>query len=226
MTPTSALFAAPMKGGSIAPAGRPTARPATAAPRPSTQPQAKGSASTASKSSPAASAAAPAAKAAKPSAPTPQSTPSAAKVTSSKSAAPRATMNQPLEAKPASSPLGGATGFFDEIGDPLDVKTTLGRNAIPASKQKTKSRPHKITCPMCETVGYIPQSAAGKEVRCANPKCMVPVFVAPRIEKKAAEAATPAKSGMSPIVLGLLVVLLLLGDSAAGISSTSRQGRK
>ncbi|HEX4072648.1 MAG TPA: hypothetical protein VHX68_15815, partial [Planctomycetaceae bacterium] len=64
---------------------------------------------------------------------------------------------------------------------------------------------------MCETVGFIPQSAAGKEVRCANPKCMVPVFVAPRIEKKAVEVASPAKSGMSPIVLGLLVVLLLLG---------------
>ena len=40
---------------------------------------------------------------------------------------------------------------------------------------------------------------------------MVPVFVAPRIEKKAVEAPTPTKSGMSPIVLGLLVVLLLLG---------------
>ncbi len=64
---------------------------------------------------------------------------------------------------------------------------------------------------MCETVGYIPQAAAGKEVRCANPKCMVPVFVAPRIEKKAVEAPTPTKSGMPLILLGSLVVLLLGG---------------
>ncbi len=40
---------------------------------------------------------------------------------------------------------------------------------------------------------------------------MVPVFIAPRIEKKAVEVPPPAKSGVSPIVLGLLVVLLLGG---------------
>ncbi|HEV8001753.1 MAG TPA: hypothetical protein VGP63_17845, partial [Planctomycetaceae bacterium] len=158
---------APMKGGSAAPAGRPVARPATAAPRPATRPETKGPSSAGLKPSLPAGAAAPPAKSAKAGAAMSQaapSGPSAAKVAPGKSVAARATTNPSLDAKPAPSPPGGATGLFDEGGDPLDVKTTLGRNAIPASKQKTKSRPHKITCPMCETVGYIPQSAAGKEV--------------------------------------------------------------
>jgi len=46
---------------------------------------------------------------------------------------------------------------------------------------------------MCDTVGYIPRSAAGKEIRCANRECMVPVFIARRPEKKQEEEAAPAK---------------------------------
>lgn len=32
---------------------------------------------------------------------------------------------------------------------------------------------------MCETPGFIPRSAVGKQVRCANRECLVPVFTAP-----------------------------------------------
>jgi hypothetical protein len=201
---------APMKGGSAA-------RPATAAPRPSSRPEPKEPAASGPKPSSAPAAAAAAAKPTKAGAATAPAGPvakSAQKAASSKSVADSAVLKKTLEARPASLPPGGSPGLFDDGGDPLDVKSTAGRNAIPASRQRTKSKPYKVTCPMCETVGYLPQSAAGKEVRCANPKCLVPVFTAPRIERKTAEAPPPAKSGMPVILLGLLFLLILGGAGA------------
>ena len=50
---------------------------------------------------------------------------------------------------------------------------------------------------MCETVGYVPRSSVGKEVRCANRDCMVPVFVAPKPEKKKDEEEAPPKEAHS-----------------------------
>ena len=136
-------------------------------------------------------------------------------------------MNQPLEAKPASfAARADATGLFDEGGDPLDVKTTAGRNAIPASQAKDQIEAAQNYLSDVRNGGLHSQSAAGKEVRCANPKCMVPVFVAPRIEKKAVEAPTPAKSGMSAARAWLARrASCYWAAPAAGMSSTSRQGR-
>jgi hypothetical protein len=67
---------------------------------------------------------------------------------------------------------------------------------------------------MCETVGYIPTAAAGKEVRCANPKCLVPVFVAPRIQKKAKEEA-PSKKG-APVATIAAVALFIVVAGLVG----------
>jgi hypothetical protein len=117
-----------------------------------------------------------------------------------------------LDLDSPSSPGAPAAPPVDDGGDPLEVKSTAGRDAIPASRQRTKSRPQKVTCPMCETVGYIPANAAGKEVRCANPKCLVPVFVAPRPQKKVEEAKS-SKSGSQTV---LLLVSGLLFAAAVG----------
>jgi hypothetical protein len=60
---------------------------------------------------------------------------------------------------------------------------------------------------MCETVGYVPRSAAGKDIRCANRECMVPVFTAPRPEKKVEEEkASPKKLTAKNLMMGLTMV--------------------
>jgi hypothetical protein len=62
---------------------------------------------------------------------------------------------------------------------------------------------------MCDTVGYVPRSSAGKEIRCANRDCMVPVFVAPRPEKKQ-EDEKPAKKPLTPAKIMMVVACLVM----------------
>ena len=71
--------------------------------------------------------------------------------------------------------------------DPFELERTS------ASKKKVvhlrtlpePGRRHEVTCPMCETVGYTARKAAGMDVRCANPDCQLPLFVAPRLSENA-----------------------------------------
>lgn len=37
---------------------------------------------------------------------------------------------------------------------------------------------HRVLCPMCDSQGFIPKGAIGRQVKCANKECMVPVFTA------------------------------------------------
>lgn len=60
---------------------------------------------------------------------------------------------------------------------------------------------------MCETEGYVPETAAGKEVRCANPKCLVPTFVAPEPEPE--PIAPPPKKKGNPVLLGVVTTLVV-----------------
>lgn len=53
-------------------------------------------------------------------------------------------------------------------------------NAIPVSPKKTKTHVVELKCPMCDTVGFVPEKSGGKDVKCCNPKCSVPVFMAPK----------------------------------------------
>jgi len=70
---------------------------------------------------------------------------------------------------------------------------------------------------MCDTVGYVPQSAMGREVRCANEACLVPIFIAKKIEQKAPEkTAEPAKKKRGPSFVTVLAVILLLGGGVVG----------
>ena len=67
---------------------------------------------------------------------------------------------------------------------------------------------------MCETVGYIPANAAGKEVRCANPKCLVPVFVAPRVQKKTEDVKSSKSKSQTIGVIGIVVLFFFLAAGA------------
>lgn len=66
--------------------------------------------------------------------------------------------------------------------NPFGEEVDAGPKAIQASPKKMKGRTHQVVCPMCETEGFVPKKAAGKNVKCANKECMVPVFTAPALE--------------------------------------------
>jgi len=65
---------------------------------------------------------------------------------------------------------------------------------------------------MCETEGFVPPTAAGKEVRCANPKCLVPTFVAPEPEPE--PVAPPPKKKGNPVLLGLVTTVVVCAIGA------------
>jgi hypothetical protein len=137
---------------------------------------------------------------------------------------------KPEPPKPAARPI--ATGragkpVVDE-DDPFGIGAAVSSQAVQATLKPEKGRLHKVVCPMCEQIGFVPKTAVGKQVRCANEKCMVPIFTAPDpnapAEKKPARmadaeaskptrAAAPAKRNplmMYGIVGAVLVVVTLV----------------
>lgn len=91
--------------------------------------------------------------------------------------------------------------------DPFAFKTEVQDASVRVALKPAKGRTYEVTCPMCETTGYIPESAAGKNVRCANPSCMVPVFEAPAIKVEEKPVEKP-KRKVNPAVLIVGVVFL------------------
>ncbi|MDA1018221.1 MAG: hypothetical protein O3A00_27675, partial [Planctomycetota bacterium] len=91
-----------------------------------------------------------------------------------------------------------------------------GGDAIPASRQRTKGRTLEVVCPMCETPGFVPKKAAGKNVRCANPECLVPVYTAPAAEEEAETTEAVAKpTDKKLLIYGVLVGVGLIGAGVA-----------
>jgi len=74
----------------------------------------------------------------------------------------------------------------EEKDDPFEIDTSALRRAVKLSPRPTKTRTLEVTCPMCETVGYLPPAEAGKDVHCSNPECLVPVFKTQRPKTEAA----------------------------------------
>jgi len=87
----------------------------------------------------------------------------------------------------ASRPVTSAkSSARDEKDDPFEIDTSALRRAVKLSPRPTKTRTLEVTCPMCETVGYLPPAEAGKDVHCCNPECLVPVFKTQRPQVEAA----------------------------------------
>lgn len=107
--------------------------------------------------------------------------------------------------KPAPSGRPGAKpGPADDF--PFEAEAAGSRTAIQAMPNSSKGRTLEVTCPMCETKGFVPPTAAGKEVKCANPACMVPVFKAPSANTAPPPPAEPVtKSGNMMMVGGITV---------------------
>lgn len=92
--------------------------------------------------------------------------------------------------------------------DPFAVDPSAMSGVIKLAPKPSQKRPQKIVCPMCETVGYAPMAASGKDIRCANPKCMVPVFTAPDFAApKREEIEPPSSTGTTLVVVAVAVVV-------------------
>jgi len=128
------------------------------------------------------------------------------------------------KAKPAAPPAKAKAAASESKSeepddDPFAVNKVAAQKAIAVRAKPSQSHRFKIVCPMCDTVGFVPASAAGQEVRCTNSKCALPVFTAPEIKPKkkpAPEPETePAKSGISWTAWA---VVGLVGVGVAGFS--------
>jgi len=97
---------------------------------------------------------------------------------------------------------------------PFDIELTSGKPAIQAYPQPSKQRSLKVICPMCDTAGYLPPTAAGQDVRCANDKCVMPVFTAPAPKKDEAPPPPPRKTSILPVLLAGVAVLGAAGGAA------------
>ncbi len=105
--------------------------------------------------------------------PAPTSNPGSAAGSAAKPGSPPPT----APARPAGASASSRTKVDED--DPFGIGNAAAtQTAIQASERPDKTRLHKVTCPMCEQVGFVPKSAVGKSVRCANAKCMVPIFKA------------------------------------------------
>lgn len=81
--------------------------------------------------------------------------------------------------------------------DPFAIaQQPTGKKVLQCAPRPMKGRLTKVVCPMCETPGFIPKAALGRQVRCANKECLVPVFTAsgPDAAEAAPKAPTRARS--------------------------------
>lgn len=108
--------------------------------------------------------------------------------------------------KPAAPAAGGAAAAKSgsrpaakaapENDDPFAIaQQPTGQKVLQCAPRPMKGRLTKVACPMCETPGFIPKAALGRQVRCANRECLVPVFTAAAPD--AADAAPKAPSRAS-----------------------------
>jgi len=89
--------------------------------------------------------------------------------------------------KPAAKPEAPASD------DPFSLaQSPTAAKAIQCARRPVKGRLHRVVCPMCETQGFIPKAAVGRQVKCANKECMVPLFTATG-EEAAVKPRAPAR---------------------------------
>jgi hypothetical protein len=86
--------------------------------------------------------------------------------------------------------------------DPFAIDPSIAAGAIPVSRQPGPGKPLEVICPMCETKGFVSLKAAGKQVKCCNPQCMVPIFAAPAPEKKEVAPPPPPKKKIPWMYVG------------------------
>lgn len=94
--------------------------------------------------------------------------------------------------------------------DPFAFDSSITeKGVIPLLPRPQKGRAYKIVCPMCETPGFSSTKAAGRQVKCVNNDCMVPVFTAPKLETKPepTETEEPESKTGRYVMLALIAVV-------------------
>jgi hypothetical protein len=134
--------------------------------------------------------------------------------------------NKPAASSPKGRPARSASTFDDDDNDPFAVaeddpftaaakeEAANKANAIPVMPRKGKLNNIEIKCPMCETVGFVPETAAGKDVKCCNPKCTMPNFMAPKRLAAPIPAASPTPVKKKSTNSKMPVIMALLGGVA------------
>jgi len=143
------------------------------------------------------------------------------------SALPKKPAKEAPKKKPASKPSRAARPAKGKDADPFDIAASpQAHRAIACAPKRTKSRPMPVKCPMCDAKGYVPRSAAGKQVKCWNKECMVPLFNAPvpdgarksgssaRVSEKAVQQEerlrTPSQPRNPMVMYGVIGVVTLV----------------
>lgn len=78
--------------------------------------------------------------------------------------------------------------------DPFAIEQApTAKKVIACSRKPTKGRLHRVVCPMCDTQGFIPKAAIGRQVKCTNSECLVPIFTASENGTEKPKAKAPAR---------------------------------
>lgn len=120
----------------------------------------------------------------------------------------------------------GPKASKDDDDDPFGVDAASNSRAIPLSPRPAKGKTVRLVCPMCETPGFAAADAAGKEVKCCNEQCALPIFTAPKANGAIAGAdprthatptttasAAPAKKASPAMLVTAVSTLVLAGGS-------------
>jgi hypothetical protein len=123
--------------------------------------------------------------------PKPASKPAAPKASSSAAApATPPPANKPTKAAAKSGSADTPKASSDD-DDPFGVGAASASRAIALSPRPAKGKTTRLVCPMCETQGFAGPDTAGKEVKCCNEKCPLPIFTSPKAESAANASPMP-----------------------------------
>ncbi|HID23465.1 MAG TPA: hypothetical protein EYP14_13855, partial [Planctomycetaceae bacterium] len=137
--------------------------------------------------------------------------PAAAQPSAAAPGAGRPTPGKPARAKPAAAPAGKKAEEDDE--EVISFDGAALRQAIPLARKPARGRMMRVVCPMCDTPGFASEDAAGKDVKCVNPQCLVPIFKAPELKKKKPEQDEQPEEPAGDLSLGakLAIAVAVLG---------------
>ncbi len=99
--------------------------------------------------------------------------------------------------------------------DPFEVDPLAHKQATQVSVKQAKGRTIEVKCPMCETVGFIAPSQAGKDVKCCNPSCKLPIFKSPKLPE--AVQVEPEKARGLSITMLSLIAIAVVALGAGGV---------
>lgn len=145
-------------------------------------------------------------------------------------ATPKPTSAAPIPVAPApkasAKPSPAKAAQTSDDDDPFGVDAAVNIRAIPLSPRPAKGKTLRLICPMCETPGFAGPEVAGKEVKCCNEQCALPIFTAPKGDPalagadprvpagKSSAAPAPTAKKVSPALL-----LTVVGTLALAIGS-------